>query len=104
MDQAERIAVLRTGHPLLGEDEDALEAMAFSADDSLLAVGGRDRTVRLWDMRLREEIALLEGCEDDVSKISFSPDGRLLVASDESGTARLWDLADLPASGPGRHR
>ncbi|MFE1446929.1 hypothetical protein [Streptomyces olivaceoviridis] len=55
-------------------------------------------------MRLREEIALLEGCEDDVSKISFSPDGRLLVASDESGTARLWDLADLPASGPGRHR
>ncbi|MFF5546122.1 restriction endonuclease [Streptomyces olivaceoviridis] len=104
VDQAERIAVLRTGHPLLGEDEDALEAMAFSADDSLLAVGGRDRTVRLWDMRLREEIALLEGCEDDVSKISFSPDGRLLVASDESGTARLWDLADRPASGPDRHR
>ncbi|MGW2776153.1 hypothetical protein ACWC4C_27145 [Streptomyces olivaceoviridis] len=55
-------------------------------------------------MRLREEIALLEGCEDDVSKIGFSPDGRLLVASDESGTARLWDLAALPASGPGRHR
>ncbi|MET9012019.1 hypothetical protein ABZX74_14015 [Streptomyces olivaceoviridis] len=60
--------------------------------------------MRLWDMRLREEIALLEGCEDDVSKIGFSPDGRLLVASDESGTARLWDLADLSASGPGRHR
>lgn len=95
LDQVKPVGVLRTINPLLDEEEDSLEAVAFSEDDSLLAVGGRDKTVRLWNMSLREEIAILKGCEEDIAKISFSPDGRYLAASDENGTARLWDLEGL---------
>ncbi|CAL9668423.1 hypothetical protein SUDANB15_07321 [Streptomyces sp. enrichment culture] len=95
MDKADRIGVLRTGSPLLEEEEDSLTAVKFSTDNSLLAVGGYDKTVRLWSVPLREEIAVLKGCGGNIEKISFSPDGRYLLASDDDETARLWDISSL---------
>jgi hypothetical protein len=85
--------------------------VTFSPDGRLLATGGADGAIRLWDVNTGR---LLHECKDSahVFSVAFSPDGRLL-ASTNGDYIRWWDTktlkeyaADavpLTASGSGLH-
>lgn len=45
-----------------------------------LASGSADKTIRLWDLKLMEEIAVLEGHRDSVCSVSFTVDGSKVCA------------------------
>jgi len=64
---------------------------ALSPDYKVLALGGRDGTIRLWDLEQQREVAVLGGHADMISRLAFSPDGRTLV-SKAGDIVRLWDL------------
>lgn len=73
----------------------------FNMDGSLIATGGLDRTVRLWDTRSGEQARVLMGGHRDwVRAVAFSPDGKQLASAGDDGAVRLWD----PLSGERKFR
>jgi len=69
--------------------------LAFSADGRLLAGGGEDRRVHLWDIRTGKKIGTLAGHEGPIQCLAFLPDGRGLVSGSADSTALCFDLAAL---------
>ncbi|MCI0458831.1 MAG: WD40 repeat domain-containing protein [Gemmataceae bacterium] len=68
-----------------------VSCLAFGAR-GLLASGGSDGLVRLWQAATGAELAQLAGHKDNVSAIAFAPDGQRLASGGRDGTVRLWDV------------
>lgn len=69
--------------------ENFVYQVAYSPDGSILATGGWDRTVRLWDPCTGEQLAALP-VNSIVWNVAFSADGTELVGA---GFDSAWDVA-----------
>jgi WD40 repeat protein len=72
--------------------------VAFSpVDENLLAIGGGDHTVRLWNVQTRELLNLKPLADNGHTKrilsVLFSPDGKILASGSADNTAILWNVA-----------
>ena len=67
---------------------------AFRPAGGLLATGGVDGLVRLWDPARGEQLAALRGHEDCASDVAFSPDGALLASGGRTGRSAcgMWTV------------
>jgi WD40 repeat protein len=79
--------VARVGH------QGIVRSMAVSPDGNLMASGGDDRTIRLWEYPECRPLARWEAHDNGVTVLHFLPGGRTLVSGSADGTLRLWDLA-----------
>lgn len=68
-----------------------IHSVSFSPDGQMLASGGSDNTIRLWDVVTGVQKQTLIGHASRVYCISFSPDSATLVSGSTDGTIRLWD-------------
>jgi len=67
-----------------------VNTVTVSPDGSLCASGGRDGTVRLWDLNEGKHLYSLDG-GDTINALVFSPTRYWLCAATQSGI-RIWDL------------
>jgi WD40 repeat protein len=77
-----------TGHGI------PISIVSFSPDGQLLAAGGTDSIVRIWNLQ-SGSVQTLEGNAGEIRGLSFSPDGGKILSSvrdsRSEGTIRLWD-------------
>ena len=66
--------------------------LAFSPDNTLLACGSEDCTVKLWNTITGELVTTFIGHLSTVDQLTFSPDGTLLASGSDDGTVRFWDV------------
>jgi len=76
----------------LGLPEERFACALFLTDGRLLS-GGRDGSVRLWDLESKTELARCQGHRNWVRSLAFSPDGLRALSGSYDWTVRLWDLA-----------
>jgi WD40 repeat protein len=92
-----------TGH------EGAVYSARFSPDGNLVATGGYDNLVMIWNpsevfpadinARLKDEpeqqskFVRLSGHNGPVRSVAFSPNGQLVVSGSEDNSIRVWDVA-----------
>ena len=81
----------------LGHTADVTEELfapnvSFSPNSLLLAFASLDKTVQLWDVETRSDLATLEGHTGEISRLAFSPDGKILVSGTVNGVIKVWDV------------
>lgn len=80
-----------TGHSQGSWLTKGVRAVAFSFDGKILASGGGDKVIKLWDTITWKEISSLTGHSDAIQAIAFSPVEKTLVST-ASDSIKLWKL------------
>ena len=85
--------ILPRGEEIVVFDHHGAEVwgIAFIAGSDLLATGGDDHLVELWDVAKGTRVATLRAHETMVTSLSAAPDGRLLASGDLDGRVWLWN-------------
>ena len=67
--------------------------MAFGSDGALVATGGRNRTVQVWDPAAGKRLRALRSHSEGVPTVALSPGGTVLASGSYDTTVRLWNPA-----------
>ena len=70
---------------------------AFSADGKMLAAGGEDGLVHVWNLTDSKKVGhrfTVKGHNDWMRALAFSPDGKMLASGSQGRTLCLWRVAD----------
>ncbi len=86
-DQGKHMVLLK-GH------EKQILTLAFSPSGLVLASGGMDNTVILWDVPAAKVLAKLPGHTDAIRTVAFSPNGKMLASGGDDHTIIIWNVSD----------
>lgn len=70
----------------------AIPALDFSPDGTVVVGACTDGTVKLWDVESERLLHTLEGHTDRVRRVIWSPDGHTIASASRDQTIWLWDV------------
>ena len=76
-----------------GDESDVVLAADFTADGSLVALGGPSKTVKVFRTKDGQMLYQIKKHTDWITALAFSPDSRQLATADRAGGIHLWDAA-----------
>ncbi len=95
----------KTGGKIVRHSNIGINFVAFAPrDPSLLISASNDRSAIIWDLRFKEQKAVLGGHELEVRYADFSPSGKYAVTGSDDGAVRLWDTSGRPLTKLDFHR
>ncbi|KAF7652629.1 hypothetical protein LDENG_00094370 [Lucifuga dentata] len=81
---------------VLDAHEQGINAVKFSSSSDLLATGGTDRVIKLWEVRAGTLTyrGTLDGSTEGITSVEFDPMGMRILAASYDKSAILWRLDD----------
>ncbi len=70
-------------------------SLTKGGEGGILASGGDDYIVKLWDVQTGKCLRLLKGHTNTVNAIAFHPDGYLLASGAQDTTIRFWQVSNF---------
>jgi RNA polymerase sigma factor (sigma-70 family) len=80
------------------------QCIAFGPRGQLLAVGGEDKGVALWDLATGKKSGVLTGLDHAAAKMTFSMRGHLAALSSDLTLIRVWELSGNATQCEIKHR
>jgi len=77
----------------IGDEFDVVLAADISPDQSLVALGGPSKVVRIFSTATGELINQIKKHTDWITALAFSPDNVLLATGDRNGEVLVWEAA-----------
>lgn len=68
-----------------------MRSLSYHPDGSLLASGGTDCAIKLWDTRIQQPAQHYYAHGSTITQLAFHPGGRSLLSASLDGTMRVWD-------------
>ena len=87
------VDVLESRDVLIPSKTRAIISLKYSPDGSLLALGGNDGLILLWDMAKSAITAQMYDRQGRVLTMAFSPDGKILAAGHDVFFLTIWDVS-----------
>ena len=85
--QSETYVLKQQGHA------NGMKCLAYSPDGSLVATGGEDAKVKLWNTSSGFCFVTFTEHESSVTGVCFTPNGKVVLSASLDGTVRAFDLA-----------
>ncbi len=82
---------------MLKEHTEAVYAVAFSGDGTLLASAAADRSVKIWKVADGVRLYTITEPTDAVLTLAFRPGTRQLAAGGQDKRIRVWEIGDTAA-------
>lgn len=68
-----------------------IESLAFSSENALIAIGGRDGLIELWNGITAKRLLTLKGHTGKIKTLAFSTDESVLASGSDDISIRLWN-------------
>lgn len=80
--------------PTVLEHVNTVWSLAFSPDGQILASGGNDRAIKLWDLKTGELMrAISDAHAGAIWSVAIDPGGDKVISSSSDRTIKVWDLS-----------
>ena len=84
-------------HPALVRElrghKNVVSSVAIAASGVIAVSGGKDMTIRVWDLRTGENLWALEGHDSPVTCVAVNAEGTRAVSGGKQGDLLVWDLS-----------